>query len=133
MIRTWMADRLTQAKSGLDDYGNALMSQGILDGLNEIDRIRSRLDGVINSLRGQVRGYSGFFDFVKVNEELLEKVYEHDISLSEDVDALGKTLESLSEKMEPPMAAANAVLKEIDQISKKLSQRTDMLNGLGPE
>ena len=70
LARKWMADRLQQAKRGLDDTLRKLVDDSQLDALPAWERIRTRLDGLISKIRSAERGYSGFFDFVKVNEDM---------------------------------------------------------------
>ena len=133
LARKWMADRLHQAKTGLDDFLNSLLAAGNLDALPQMERVRSRLDGVINSMRGAVRGYSGIFDYVRVREELLDQVYFHDMSLMEDVESLANSMEQLTAKPEEPAAVASALLRHIDEVDRKFAQRGQLLEGLGPD
>jgi hypothetical protein len=74
-----MADRLQQGKGGLDQYGRGLADAARIDQLPQLDSLRGRIDTLIARLRGAPAGYSGFFDLVQVDEELLDNVYEHDL------------------------------------------------------
>lgn len=130
LCRTWMADRLQSAKRGLDDYLSKLVAEGQLDALPQCERIRSRLDGLINQLRGAVRGYSGFFDYVRVNEQLLDQVYEHDKLLMEDVEQLAGSIETLGSKSESPAAVASALLQHVEQVQSEFEKRGQLLAGL---
>ena len=47
-------------------------------------------------MRGAVRGYSGFFDFVTVDQDCLDRVYRHDMSLIVAIDELALRVEGLS-------------------------------------
>lgn len=129
--RTWLADRLQRAKGGLNDYTLALTNAGRIDQLPACDQMRSRLDRLISRLRGSVSGYSGFFDFVQINEEDLDDVYEHDKALIEEVDALATRLETLGTSGDPNAASMSELNGAIDGIESKVDQREDMLRGLG--
>lgn len=131
LARKWMADRLQTAKRGLDDYMRSLVDAGQIDALTTLERVRTRLDGLVSKFRAQVRGYSGFFDFVQVNEALLDQVYQHDASMFGDVEAVAKDLESLTVKQDTPQAVASDLLRKIDEVEQKFSQRADLLNGVG--
>jgi hypothetical protein len=85
LTRQWLADRLQRAKRGMDQYSRALVEAANIDQLPQVDRLRSHLDRLIARLRGAPAGYSGFFDLVQVDEELLEDVYEHDLWLMDEV------------------------------------------------
>ena len=91
----WLADRLQGSKRGLDDYFRGVLDAGQIDAMAQLDRIRTRLDAVIAKIRGDVRGYSGFFDYVRIDEGVLDKVYDHDMSLIADVDQFANTIEAL--------------------------------------
>src|SRR5207244_13137106 len=66
--RDWLADRLQRSKRSIDEVIVRLTDAGQLDVLPVCDRLRVRLDKLISRIRGAMRGYSGFFDLVKVDE-----------------------------------------------------------------
>ncbi len=133
LARTWLADRLQQSKRGLDDFMRGLADAGQIDHLPQCERVRTRLDGLISRMRGEVRGYSGLFDFVKVREDLLDDVYNLDMSLMSQVDSLAASIEQLSVKPDAPSAVVSDLLQRIDEVERKFAQRSDLLKGLGPQ
>lgn len=133
LTRTWMADRLQAGKRGLDEYMRNLVDQGSLDALTICERLRTRLDGTISRIRGAVRGYSGLFDYVQVDDQLLEEVYDLDLALVDQVDDLADALDKLPGSSEPPTTAIPPLLERVDKIDEKFSHRSDLLKGLGPE
>ena len=132
LARKWMADRLQQSKRGLDDYMLGLVNAGQLDPLTSCERLKTRLDGLINNLRGAVRGYSGFFDFVQVDTDVLDGVYELDMALCQGVEALADGLEKLPQKPDPTGQAALEFLRQVDEVSSQFQERADMLAGMKP-
>jgi hypothetical protein len=130
LVRKWMADRLQQSKRGLDDYMVSLVNAGRVDQLTGCERLKNRLDGLILKMRGAVRGYGGFFDYVQVDQQLLERVYEHDMSLVQDVDALAAAIEQLASKPDPTDASANELVRRLDAIDRTFAERDRMLTGL---
>lgn len=133
LARTWLADQLQAAKRGLDDNMRTLVEAGQLDQIAPWERVRTRLDGLISQLRSGVRGYSGFFDFVRVREDLLDKVYDHDRALMTDVRALAESMQQLSSKPDSSSAAAAELLQQIDSIEQQYDKRAEMLNGLNAQ
>ncbi len=131
LARKWMADRLQQSKRSLDDYIIGLVDAGLVDRLSSCERVKTRLDGLILKMRGSVRGYSGFFDFVQVKTDLLDQVYEHDMSLIRDVEALAHTIEQLATKPDASEATPAGLLHQVDEVDRKFAKRGDLLNGLG--
>ncbi len=130
LIRRWMADRLQLSKRALDASMTALIEAGRIDQLTAWERVKSRLDALIHRLRAAVRGYSGFFDFVQVNVDLLERVYEHDMGLVQSVEKLAAAIEQTSGSADVSDTVTADWLRQIDDIDRRFSQRGEMLNGL---
>jgi hypothetical protein len=130
LVRRWMADRLQQSKRSLDTGMTALIDAGRLDQLTAWERVKNRLDALILRLRSAVRGYSGFFDFVEVNVDLLDQVYEHDMLLVQSVEKLATVIEQTAGGGELPDSTTGEWLRQIDEIDRRFSQRGEMLNGL---
>jgi len=128
--RDWLADRLQRSKRAIDDVTRPLADAGQIDLLPQFDRLRTRLDKLIGRIRGAVQGYSGFFDLVRVDEDLLDRVYEHDVALMEQVDALAEALEKLSDRQDQLAAAVGELLDQIDRIEGLWDVHEDMLKGL---
>lgn len=133
LARKALADRLQRSKPALDSYMRNIVDAGSLDGLTLCERVRSRVDTLINTMRSDVRGYSGIFDYVKVKEDLLDQVYEHDMSLVDDVEAVGTSIDALSTSGESPNLVIPPILKQIEDIERLYAKRSDMLKGLAPE
>jgi len=127
--RQWLTDRLTRAKRAIEHFARPLADAGKIDLLPEVDRIRGRVDTLIARIDGAMRGYSGFFDLVRVKEDLLDRVYQHDLQLMQDVDALGDAIEQLP-SAEDPAANLAALHTSLDDLNEKWDQRNDILAGL---
>jgi hypothetical protein len=131
LAREWMVGRLRQAKTGLDDLMRGLVDAGQVDALPQLDRVRARLDHFISALLAAMSGYSGLFDFVKINEQSLDEVYELDATLMEEVDRFAASLQQLGAKPDSPAAVASDLLSRIDDLQRKLLERNNLLKGLG--
>ena len=131
LVRTWMADRLQRCKRAWDEYILTLVNAGLLDRLPACERVTSRIDKLMLKIRGAVRGYSGFFDFVRVDTGLLDRVYEHDMLLLQDVEAVAASIEQLPGKPDTAAGTATDLLRQLDDLERKFAKRSEMLNGLG--
>jgi hypothetical protein len=91
------------------------------------------LDTLISKIRSQVRGYSGFFDFVRIDVQKLDQVYALDMEMTESVDSLGKAIEALGEKGldDSPAAVTADLIRRIDDAETQLERRSDLLKGVG--
>jgi len=128
--RQWLADRLERAKWSVDDLARPLADAGQIDALPQIDRLRGRLDKLLGRIRGAMQGYSGFFDLVRVDEPVLDRVYEHDVALMTKVDALATTLEKLPSRPAQIPEAVGELLARIDDVEQAWDVREDILKGL---
>jgi len=128
--REWLADRLQRAKRAIDDLTRPLADAGQIDALPQVDRLRGRLDKLIARIRGAMQGYSGFFDLVRVREDLLDRLYEHDVGLMQRVDALGQAIEQLPEAPDRIPKTVSDLLEQIDVLEQQWDVREDMLKGL---
>lgn len=86
--RELLSTRLEECKRPLDEAAVAATRSGSLDGINDLESARKRLDKVINRIRYADRGYAGFFATIKIDEAALARVYEFDLGLVRDVDAV---------------------------------------------
>jgi hypothetical protein len=77
-----------------------------------------------------VRGYSGFFDFVQIQEDELDRVYQNDLQLITDVEALVKQVDALTPGRDDPRAVGSQLQKQLDALAEKHSLRTKILTGL---
>jgi hypothetical protein len=130
LARTWIADRLQTVKRSLDDYSRGLVDQGKFEELPVLERLRTRLDGLMSTIRGDVRGYSSFFDYVRINEAVLDQVYDHDMSLLRDVEALLENVRQLQEKPDTPRGVVADIGQRIQELQDKYQRRRDLLAGI---
>jgi hypothetical protein len=128
--REWLADRLQRSKRAIDQLTRPLADAGQIDALPQVDRLRARLDKLISRIRGAMQGYSGFFDLVRVREDLLDRVYEHDVDLMQRVDALGEAIEKMPDDPGRIAQSVSDLLEQIDALEQQWDVREDMLKGL---
>ena len=101
-----------------------------VDVLPQIDRLRARLDRLLGRIRGAMQGYSGFFDLVRIDVPLLDRVYQHDAALNEQVDAFAQAAGQLPGKRDQVPTAVVDLLRQIDEIERQWDAREDMLKGV---
>lgn len=128
--REWLADRLQRSKRGLDEFARALTDAVQLDDLPKVDRLRTKLDKLLARIRGAMQGYSGFFDLVDVNEDVINQVYALDVSLMEQVGSLSDDIEGLRDQAEKGAGAIEPLVSQVESIEDAWDQREDILKGL---
>ena len=127
--REHLASRLEDVKRVFNDVAAAVSRSGNLDAINDVETARKRLDKVANRIRYADRGYAGFFDAVKVDEALLARVYEFDLSLIEGVNAVRSAAEAARGAADA-RAGMQGVIAEIDRIDSSLADRESILGGI---
>ncbi|MEE8451668.1 MAG: hypothetical protein V3R99_07120 [Thermoguttaceae bacterium] len=128
--RDWLADRLQRSKRSIDELTRPLADAGNIDLLPEADRVRGRIDKLIGRIRGAMHGYSGFFDLVRVDKALLDRVYQYDVDLIAQVDTLTAAVEALPENPEQMATALAELLRQSNELERLWDLREDILAGL---
>jgi hypothetical protein len=127
--REHISARLEDGKKALNQVANAITRGGDLDVINDVETARKRLDKVANRIRYAERGYSGFFDAVKVDEMVLAKVYQFDMALIEDVDGV-RAAAAAAAQAGDARAAVQDLIGRIDALDARLSDRENVLRGV---
>lgn len=130
LARILVAGELQKCKSSLDNFQRALVNAGRLEILPRCESIRSRLNLLQARVQGAMRGYSGFFDFVRVDEDLLDQVYQHDLSLVDDTQQLVTAMDALSMNMGDAEPTLLQIEQRLTALSNHLDERTKLLEGL---
>ncbi|HID74482.1 MAG TPA: hypothetical protein EYP56_00620 [Planctomycetaceae bacterium] len=128
--RQWLAGRLERSKRAIQRVTQSLADAGCIDILPQVDLFRGRVDHLIARIRGAMEGYSGFFDLVQVDEALLEDVYQHDLALMDQVEALAQAIEKLPEDAEAIAGALPGLRGQVAELEREWDVRADMLQGL---
>ena len=123
--REWLADCLVRSKRSLDDHTRSLADAGNIDSLPQWDRVRLRIDKLSARIRGAMRGYSGWFDLVQIDEAVLDRVYDYDAKLLDQVEQFGKELEQIKSETKP-----TDLIARLEQLEQAWDGREDILKGV---
>jgi hypothetical protein len=124
--REFLASRLERCKKALDGAASTASRLGALDAINDIETARKRLDKVTARIRYADRGYAGFFDAIKVKEDVLDRVYQFDLDLLGGVDSVGTAAEAAAS--EP--GGVVAMIAALDALDSRLDGRETILSGI---
>jgi hypothetical protein len=100
------------------------------------DAFNARLDRVTQRIDRAVAGYAGMFDTIKVKEDKLDSVIQHDASLIEKADALKTDVEktvSIEPGTDEWRTAMDVVISKVEELDRLVDERSSLLRGLGGE
>ena len=133
IVRSWMADLLQKSKVQLDTYARTLVESLQIDDLPALDRARARLDQLMSKIRGDVRGYSAFFGFVKVDEQRLDAVYDQDMVMVIEVEQFVAKIGQLTSSETPAKQVSDELLQGVAELEQHYAKRHEILKGLADE
>jgi hypothetical protein len=103
------------------------------DDASKFDALTYRLDRVTQRIDRAVAGYAGMFDAVKVKEDKLDTVTQHDVSLIEKAEAVKTDCEKIS-KIQPGTdewrTGMDALTSEVEEFDSLIDKRSEILRGL---
>lgn len=118
LLREHLAATAEGLKRRLRELAAAYTDAGRVADLGPFDRLDRRLDGLAQGFRFADYGASGLFDPVKIDEAALTRLYEHDLSMLDDLGTLGERLAAVpapgAGEPREALDAALAVLREAE-------------------
>jgi len=84
--REHLSSELGRLKGVLRDRARSYTDAGKIGALTGFDRLDRQLDGLSQAVRFADYGATGLFDAVKIGEAELERVYQFDLALLDDIE-----------------------------------------------
>ena len=136
LVRMEVVNRLKAAKTAFRrKFANPLLIQKLSsEDTFRFDTLTSRIDRVTQRIDRAVAGYAGMFDAIKVKEDKLDTVIEHDLSLIEKAEAIKADVEKVIE-LEPGKddwrTAMDELISKVEELDGLVDKRSEVLRGLG--
>jgi len=136
LVRMEAVNKLKAAKTAFRrKFANPLIVQKLSsEDAWRFDTLMARLDRVTQRIDRAVAGYSGMFDAIKVKEDKLDTVIEHDVGLIEKAESLKADVEK-TVGMEPGndewRAAMDELISKAEELDGLVDKRSEVLRGLG--
>ena len=127
--REYLSKHLGENRKTLDQVATAATRSKALDLINDVETARKRLERVTSRLVFSDKGYSAFFEAVKVDENMLARVYQYDMSLLQGVEAVTAAAHAAAADADP-RTALREMTARIDALDKALSEREAILAGV---
>ncbi len=128
--RRWLLQRMDTCKRSLDNLTGLIVESGNIDVLPKVDSVRAKIDHLSARIAGAMEGYSGFFDLVRIDTDVLDRIYQHDVSLMAKVDRLASLVENLPQCPADLSAALRDVEQGLDDLQRHWDERTKILEGI---
>ena len=110
MQREHLSRELRRVKTATRALARDYTDEGQIGVLHLFERLDRRLDGLSQAVRFADYGASGLFDVEKIGEDALERLYEFDLALVDDVEGLSDAVGAL------PGPGAGDAKTAIDQV-----------------
>ncbi|MGQ9604853.1 MAG: hypothetical protein ACUVTW_01520 [Thermogutta sp.] len=128
--RRWLIHRLDTCRLSLDNLTGLIVETCNIDVLPKVDTVRAKIDHLSARIGGAMEGYSGFFDLVRIDNDVLDRIYQHDISLMAKVDHLANLVEELPQCPADLTRALHEVERGLDDLQRHWDERTKILEGI---
>ncbi len=130
--REHLAQELEKLKNPLTSLVRELSETGRLVEIKPIERANGKVDKVANRIRYASYGYSGFFDTVKIQDSDLDRLYQFDLGLTEDIDTIKAKASSLAENTTADSLknATSTLESALDDLDARFSERNKAIENI---
>lgn len=129
MQREHLSSELLRLKGIVRDRAQAYTDAGQIGALQQFERLDKKLDGLSQAVRFCDYGATGFFDVIKIEDPELDKLYEFDLSVLDDIAILDVDLSAIplpgSANPEPTVSA---VINRVSVLEDKWAGRSIVIS-----
>ena len=129
--RVYVAELLEQSRAALDEVQLDLTRQGKLDVLALIDTVNRKLRTIRDRIQFADYGYAGLFDATKVDEEMLDQLYQFDIQLQEEAGGIKELAQAIKADNPSLRSDIDLVEQRIDSLNSHFGEREHLITGAG--
>lgn len=123
MLRVYIADKMAGYRREIVKIVDKLTSTGRLEEVFPVDRVIAKSEKTEDRIRFADYGFSGFFDPVRVDTDRLDKIYDFDAKMLQEVLNLDESVKK----------ASGAVSGDKEALTQALEALSDKITGLDGE
>ncbi|MDY6966743.1 MAG: hypothetical protein SVM80_12405 [Halobacteriota archaeon] len=132
MLRSQLADRLGEAKDQMERCRKILSKQMDLDLLEDVGGIINNIQMTESKLRHAEQGYSGISADFRIEGEELNRLYEWDLGLIDNIDRILKQVTSLQDiisgkEKKQTLTSLGDIRSAIDNFNSLFSKRVETI------
>ncbi len=121
MQRDWLAGQVDRGRQGVQAKIRDWARAGKLANLDIAASLEKLLDRFANRIRHADYGYTGMFDAVKIGRAELDRVYQFDLGLMDQIEALARAIESLPGSADE--TELRILLERVEQADRAFDER----------
>lgn len=120
LLREYIAENIRTRRGEITSFKERLLEEKKLNELTSVEKISSMLELLEDKIRYATYGYRGLFDAVRIDEEKLDKIYEHDATLLQIVIDMTADVENMKKAYDTNGAAFMDALNNLEKVVEKL-------------
>ena len=129
--REHLASELGRLKNVLRERAREYTDAGKIGVLSRFDRLDRQLDGLSQAVRFSDYGATGLFDPVKIGDAELQRLYEFDLSLVDDLAVLEGQIAAVPRPgAEDPAASLDQLLQSARTLDDKWREREQVIGNV---
>ena len=133
LLRDHLAGLLDQIRQRLFRFQGELRDRGEFKPVTDLDRLGRRLLRARDRVEHAPYGYVGFLDAAKIGPEQLDRLYDYDLALKENLAEIDSAAEAVTQAgVDHYDAAITAVGEAIDELSRMIDARSETAAELAP-
>ncbi|NLE74164.1 MAG: hypothetical protein GX604_06020 [Actinobacteria bacterium] len=129
--RTFVAERLEFGRRALENLELDISRSGKLDILGIVDTVARKLRTVKDRFLFADYGYAGWFDAVKVDQGVLDSIYQLDAQAQEAAVAIEQLAKSLRADSPSLRADIDILDERVEALDEFFAQRDHVVTGAG--
>jgi hypothetical protein len=132
ILREVISSRLEEAWKRISGLQRDLISQGAIRDIDDLEAAAIKYRQVIDRVQKASYGYSGFFDAVKINEKELEKIYQYDLTMLDQVELANAAIDNVETSIgsDGLPAAIRNLVAVADQAVTAFDKRAEVITGI---
>jgi hypothetical protein len=130
LLREHLANEVGRLKGMLRDHARSYVDAAKIGALTGFDRLDRQLDGLSQAIRFSDYGATGFFDPVKIGEAELERLYQYDLSVTDDLAQMESEIAAVpAPGGEDPAPVLDRLQQAVRVLEDKWRQREAVVSG----
>lgn len=123
-LRDELAEKIRQSENSIINHQQQLLKTGEMQSCQEWEIARKALNTVYSQIKNAVYGESSFFSEKQLKEDELDEIYSFDLSMTEHVVLITKTVEEdINEQM-----SAGFIKQQVRGIVQIINKRASFIN-----